>query len=159
MLWIAVVLGFLLSYVLERLLSAKTTFESSQDPSIADLAPDERKDAVPDAHPSAPPVRASGFEAPPEEPPARVVPWPKDADVAHPSSSVAVTPESSLILLDRARAAFQARDARRALALLAEHARKFPGELESEARRKQLKIVCTASAVRGAPECASFSPP
>ena len=63
-----------------------------------------------------------------------------------------------MVLLDRARAAFRSGNAPGALALVAQHARSFPGRIEAEDRRERLQLICTAPAVRGATECASLSP-
>jgi DNA-directed RNA polymerase specialized sigma24 family protein len=60
----------------------------------------------------------------------------------------------SLMLIDGARAAFRAGNAREALALLAEHARRFPERLDEGDRPELLHVVCAASSVRDATECA-----
>lgn len=61
---------------------------------------------------------------------------------------------SSMALLDHARAALASGDTRAALALLAQHARRFPEGRDAGARRELLRLACTSPAARGAPECA-----
>lgn len=62
--------------------------------------------------------------------------------------------QGSRVLMDRARAAFQAGDAPEALALLAQHARSFQGKADELDRRELVQLVCMAPAVRRAEECA-----
>jgi len=63
--------------------------------------------------------------------------------------------ENPVILLDRARSALHAGSARAALALLAQHASRFPDESNAKFYQELLQRVCAAPAARGATECAS----
>jgi len=85
------------------------------------------------------------------------------SDQAAKSASVAVplkvTPTpASLALLDLAHEAFQGGNARAALALLAQHAHRFPGKQGEEERQDLLPLVCMDPAVHGATECADMVP-
>jgi hypothetical protein len=61
-----------------------------------------------------------------------------------------------MALLDRARAALASGDARAALTLLAQHARRFPEGQDAGARRELLRLACTAEAARTEPECVNM---
>jgi hypothetical protein len=111
----------------------------------------ETTETTGDVPPVNPLIRANESRVFPGEPLAQSSQGIKSGAVADPLS---VAPSSeSLMLIDSARAAFRAGNARAALALLAQHARSFPGKRDEKERQKLLKLVCAAPAVRGAAEC------
>jgi DNA-directed RNA polymerase specialized sigma24 family protein len=86
---------------------------------------------------------------------------PEDTQGARSSSAAdlwkGASSSESRQLIDLARVASRTGDARAALALLAQHARSFPGK-DAKDRRKVWQLVCAASAARGATECVNPPP-
>jgi DNA-directed RNA polymerase specialized sigma24 family protein len=146
-----IVIGIVLGYLLHNTAPDKPLPEPSRARSIPVFAMVESAETMSDVPPVNPLIRASESRAYPGEPLAQSSQGIKSDAVADPLS---VAPSSeSLMLIDNARAAFRAGNARAALALLAQHARSFPGKRDEKDRQKLLKLVCAAAAVRGAAEC------
>jgi RNA polymerase sigma factor (sigma-70 family) len=86
---------------------------------------------------------------------------PKDTQGARSSSAAdpwkGASSSESRQLIDLARVASRTGDARAALALLAQHARSFPGK-DAQDRRKVWQLVCAAAAARDATECVNPPP-
>lgn len=150
LLWLLLGPGF------HRALLAKPPLETSRDRSTPALTVGAPVDRAPDVQAPAPLVLVAGSATAPEKPAAQSAQVAGGISAAHPSNIASA--RGSLILLDRARAAFRARNAPGALTLVAQHARSFPGKLFAEDRRERLKLICTAPSVRDAIECASLSP-
>ena len=147
-----IVIGIVLGYLLHNTAPDRPSPEPSRARSIPVFAMVESTETMGDVPPINPPIPANESSVFPREPLAQSSQGIKSGAVADPSS---VAPSSeSLMLIDSARATFRAGNARAALALLAQHARSFPGKRDEKDRRKLLKLVCADPAVRGAVECA-----
>ena len=147
-----IVIGIVLGYLLHNTAPDRPSPEPSRARSIPVFAMVESTETMGDVPPINPPIPANESSVFPREPLAQSSQGIKSGAVADPSS---VAPSSeSLMLIDSARATFRAGNARAALALLAQHARSFPGKRDEKDRRKLLKLVCADPAVSGAVECA-----
>lgn len=82
-----------------------------------------------------------------------VAPSHRDADRALATDPLNVA-SASLTLIDLARTAAQRGNTREGLALLAQHARDFPGKHNEALRRDLILLVCSAHEARGAADCA-----
>ncbi|MFS8068752.1 MAG: RNA polymerase sigma factor [Byssovorax sp.] len=146
---IALVLGYLL--LLE--LPGKSSPEPNLVPSIPVIAREEPAERAVDVQASAPLFPAIGSGTSLREPSARSPPVNRSTSASSPLK--AASSPDSLMLLDRARSALRAGSARAALALLAQHASRFPDGPNAKFHQKLLQRVCAAPSARGASECAS----
>ena len=148
-----IVVGVVLGYLLHGALPDKPSDEPSRARSTPILARIESSERT-SAEASESLLPAKGSRPSPGELLARSRPTVRSGTAADPSR-VAI-PSASQMLLDRARAALRAGNARAALALLVEHAHSFPEKLDEGARPDLLQLVCAASAVRDATACADM---
>lgn len=151
-----IVIGIVIGYLLHGVSADKAAPEPIRARSIPILARVESAERTDDAQATDPrlPANGSGMIA------GELLPQGgQDVKSGSAADPLTVAPASeSLLLIDRARAAFRAGNARAALALLAQHARSFPGKRDAEDRRQLLQLVCAAPATRGAAECAAVVP-
>lgn len=148
-----IAIGIILGYLLRGVTPDRPSPEPGRARSVPVLAMVESSEEVSDTQASAPLPPASRSRMRPGELLAQNSEGAKRS-TATVLLKVAPAP-GSLVLIDRARAAFRAGNERAALALLAQHARSFPGRPDGEDRRELLQLVCAAPAVRGAEECAN----
>lgn len=147
-----IVIGIVAGYLLRGSPSDKLVAEPNRTRSIPVLAMGASGDRTHDVQVPAP-LLAMGS---PEESSNPGIQRTARASDAAPLKVVAAP--GSLLLLDRARTAFGAGDGSAALALLVEHAHRFPGRSGIEDRRDLVQLVCTAPGALGSIECRSLSP-
>lgn len=148
---IALVVGYLLLD-----LPGKSSPEPNAVRSIPVIAREEPAERAGHVQASAPlfPAIKSGTSL--REPTARSPPVNRSTSASSPLK--AASSPDSLILLDRARSALRAGSARAALALLAQHASRFPDGPNAKFHQKLLQRVCAAPSARGAPPCSDGTP-
>jgi hypothetical protein len=147
-----VVIGLVVGCFLHGSLSNKVFAEPHRARAIPALAPGESLDRTRDAPGSAPLFAATN----PDEPSAQRISPAGSASDAAPLNVASV--EGSSHLIDRARTQLMTVGATTALALLVQHAHRFPGSSGAEDRRQLVRLVCADPAARGSVECASLSP-
>jgi hypothetical protein len=151
-----IVIGIVLGYLLHNTAPDRPSPEPSRARSIPVFAMVESPETMSDVPSVNPLIPANESRVSPGEPLAQSRQGIKSDAAAGP---LGVVPSSeSLMLIDSARAAFRAGNARAALALLAQHARSFPGKRDEKDRRKVSTLVCADPAVRGAAECIDVTP-
>ena len=151
--------GVAIMIVIGYLLQGAPLDEPSPEPrraqSIPALAVIEPAEPNRDAGATAPPLSANGSRRVSGEL------LPKDTQGVRSSSAPdpwkGASSSESRQLIDLARVASRTRDAHAALALLAQHARSFPGK-DAKDRRKVWQLVCASPAARSATECVNPPP-
>ena len=151
-----IVIGAIIGYLLHGASPDKPSPEPSRARSIPVLARIESAGRMDDVQAPARLVPASGPVMMSGEPPAQGRQGDRIGSARDPSRAAPAS--ESRTLIDRARSTFRAGSARAALALLVQHAHRFPGKRDEQDRGKLLQLVCAAPAVRGAAQCADVAP-
>jgi RNA polymerase sigma factor (sigma-70 family) len=147
-----IVIGLVAGYLLRGSLSDKLVAEPDRTRSIPVLALGAPGDRTREVQVTAPLLAVRS----PDEPSSPGIQ--RAGRASDPAPLKVTSTPGSLLLLDRARTAFGAGDGSAALALLVQHAHRFPGRSGTEDRRELVQLVCAAPGGLDSVECASLSP-
>jgi hypothetical protein len=147
-----IVVGIVIGYLLHGALPDKLSPEPGRVRTIPIFAEAEPSERMSDTEAAKLLLPANGSRTAPEE----LLPQSRQGAKSAPAEDPlrVASKRGSLLLIDGARAAFRAGNARAALVILTEHARRFPERLDEGDRPELLHLVCAASSVRNATECA-----